>query len=191
MREASHDKTTSGFALGLDVDGVLTDDRVYVDKDGDTKYKTYCTEDFQIIKRLIDSGIKVLIITQEQPQITLARFSKIIDDIVYINPRSKHVFLRNYIPSNGITNLHYIGDSIFTDLPLAEIPEVNLFTPKASSIHKLKISTTCKNELIYNRLRRTIVLRESAGRGVVVDWFINNFIKIEADIWKKMISGLD
>ena len=68
--------------LALDVDGVLTDGRLYYSNEGD-EIKAFCIKDGLGIKLLQESGVKVAIITGRRSQIVERRAGELgIEDIV-------------------------------------------------------------------------------------------------------------
>lgn len=185
MRDTSYEETASRFALILDVDGVLTDDTVLVDKQGHTIGKSYCVEDFQVLKHL-SAYISIYILTGEVPEITKDRLTAIElihePHIHYYHVRgNKRDKVKQIMEVGGYETVHFIGNSIFNDLPVSTLPNVTFFTPNRSMIAQ------CLNLFFtYDYM----VLATAGGHGAVCDWFCNHFIEQEEEIWNETMSHL-
>ena len=122
-----------------DIDGVWTDARMYVTKDGDWM-KAFSTYDGMATSMLKEKGIIIAILTSENTDIVLARAKKLDIQEVYVNEHEKEkrlIYLsKKYkIP---MENIAYIGDDI-NDLEVLKIvglsalpansPIQNLFQP--------------------------------------------------------------
>ena len=125
--------------IATDIDGVWTDARMYVTKDGDWM-KAFSTYDGMATSMLKEKGIIIAILTSENTDIVLARAKKLDIQEVYVNEHEKEkrlIYLsKKYkIP---MENIAYIGDDI-NDLEVLKIvglsalpansPIQNLFQP--------------------------------------------------------------
>ena len=125
--------------IATDIDGVWTDARMYVTKDGDFM-KAFSTYDGMATAMLKKKGIITAILTSENTDIVLARAKKLDIKEVYVNEHAKEkrlIYLsKKYkIPMEKIA---YIGDDI-NDLEVLKIvglsalpansPIQNLFQP--------------------------------------------------------------
>lgn len=101
----------------LDIDGVMTDGRKYYDRDGTVRYKTFCDKDWTAIKRFSALNIKVVFLTGDSFNVSIAE-NRNID--VFVNRKDgKHKDKVDYL--NTICNEYhvepkeicYVGDDIF------------------------------------------------------------------------------
>ena len=133
-------KKAQGIKLvATDIDGVWTDSRMYVTKDGDWM-KAFSTYDGMATAMLKKKGIIIAILTSENTDIVLARAKKLKIKEVYINEHEKkkrliYLSKKYEIPLEKIA---YIGDDI-NDLEVLKVvglsalpansPIQNLFQP--------------------------------------------------------------
>ena len=125
--------------VATDIDGVWTDSRMYVTKDGDWM-KSFSTYDGMATAMLKKKGIIIAILTSENTDIVLARAKKLNIKEVYINEHEKkkriiYLSKKYEIPLEQIA---YIGDDI-NDLEVLKVvglsalpansPIQNLFQP--------------------------------------------------------------
>ena len=125
--------------IATDIDGVWTDARMYVTKDGDWM-KAFSTYDGMATSMLKEKGIIIAILTSENTNIVLARAKKLDIQEVYVNEHEKakrliYLSKKYTIP---MENIAYIGDDI-NDLEVLKIvglsalpansPIQNLFQP--------------------------------------------------------------
>lgn len=106
--------------LVLDVDGVLTDCRLWMDSDGEWK-RIYSVRDGVGIKRLIESGYKLAIITGAKAKDVQAR-SKMLGIHYFFEGALDKVpsFLElQKVSGFSTAEMAYMGDDIF-DIPLLE-----------------------------------------------------------------------
>lgn len=132
------DKARQVKLLVLDVDGVLTDGKLYFSDQGN-EFKAFCTLDGQGIKLLQDSGVKVALISGRQSHIVTQRANNLAidDDLVFQGREDKLAALDSILASMELNyaDVAYIGD----DLPdLACIRKVGLAltVPDAHSMVK-------------------------------------------------------
>jgi len=99
--------------LATDIDGVWTDARMYVTKDGDWM-KAFSTYDGMAASMLQKKGIIVAILTTENTNIVLARAKKLKIKEVYVNEKQKLKRLQYLSKKYNIdmSEIAYIGDDI-------------------------------------------------------------------------------
>jgi len=125
--------------IATDIDGVWTDARMYVTKDGDWM-KAFSTYDGMATAMLKKKGIIIAILTSENTDIVLARAKKLNIQEVYVNEHEKKKRLI-YLSKKydlSMDEIAYIGDDI-NDLEVLKIvglsalpansPIQNLFQP--------------------------------------------------------------
>lgn len=103
--------------LILDVDGVMTDGRKYYDREGNVKMKTFCDKDWTAIKRFRALGIKVIFLTGDSFNVSIAE-NRHIDVIVNRTDnyhRDKSSYLVEICREYGVmpNEIAYVGDDIF------------------------------------------------------------------------------
>ncbi len=103
--------------LALDVDGVLTDGRLYFAEDGQ-ELKTFDTQDGHGIKMLQHAGIEVAIITGRTTQLVQRRAGNLGIRHLLQGREDKLVALRELIAELGVAldEVAYVGDD-WPDLP--------------------------------------------------------------------------
>ncbi len=103
--------------LALDVDGVLTDGRLYFAEDG-SELKTFDTQDGHGIKMLQKTGIHVVIITGRTTQLVAKRAQNLGITHLIQGREDKLVALREICDTLGldIDEAAYVGDD-WPDLP--------------------------------------------------------------------------
>jgi len=103
--------------LILDVDGVLTDGRKYYDASGNVVSKTFCDKDWTSIKRLQSLGIKVMFLTGDPFNESIAKNRNI--PCIVNRTHKGHIDKVNYLSQIEhqfeVTRdeMAYIGDDIF------------------------------------------------------------------------------
>jgi 3-deoxy-D-manno-octulosonate 8-phosphate phosphatase (KDO 8-P phosphatase) len=112
------DKARHVRLLILDVDGVLTDGRLYYSESGEES-KTFSTQDGAAIKMLSDTGVIIAIITGRQSKIVARRATELGVQHVYQGASDKARALEELILSTGIDRpmIAHVGDDL-PDLPL-------------------------------------------------------------------------
>ncbi len=99
--------------LALDVDGVLTDGRIYYGNQGE-ELKAFNIKDGLGIKLLQDAGVKVAIITGRQSEIVARRARELgIEDVVQ-GREDKLTALKELCAAQGLalTDCAYMGDDL-------------------------------------------------------------------------------
>jgi 3-deoxy-D-manno-octulosonate 8-phosphate phosphatase (KDO 8-P phosphatase) len=112
------DKARAVRLLILDVDGVLTDGRLYYSESGEES-KAFCTQDGAAIKMLAETGVLVAIITGRQSKIVARRAAELGVQHVYQGASDKARALEQLIVHTGIDRpqIAHAGDDL-PDLPL-------------------------------------------------------------------------
>lgn len=104
--------------LVLDVDGVLTDGKIYFDQNGN-EMKSFCTRDGLGMKALQHFGIPLAIITGRESNIVSERAKQLGIDFVYQGRSDKDSALMELVESSSIgpEAMCYAGDD-WIDLPV-------------------------------------------------------------------------
>lgn len=148
--------------LVLDVDGVLTDGKLYFSNKGD-EMKTFSTLDGQGLKLLQSTGVKVAIITGRESTLVAKRAADLGITILHQGREDKLVVLDSILKAEKLIykDVAYVGD----DLPdLACIRKVGLGITVANGHFELKKHAYCTTEL-------------SGGNGAVrevCDWILRS-----------------
>ena len=102
----------------FDVDGVLTDGRLYFLTDG-SEFKTFNTLDGQGIKMLINSGVRTAIISGRSTPVVEKRANNLGIQHLYQGREDKLVVLDELLAELGLNyaQVAYLGDDI-TDIPV-------------------------------------------------------------------------
>lgn len=103
--------------LALDVDGVLTDGRLYFAEDGQ-EFKTFDTQDGHGMKMLMNAGVPCAIITGRNTQLVARRARNLGVEHLMQGREDKLVALRELAAQLGLALEHiaYVGDD-WPDLP--------------------------------------------------------------------------
>lgn len=106
--------------LVLDVDGILTDGGLYYTESGEI-LKKFNVKDGLGIKRLIQSGVEVAIISANSSEATLHRAQRLNVQHVFINVKDKLKTLKELCSSLSIdpTEVASMGDDL-SDLPVMQ-----------------------------------------------------------------------
>ncbi|WP_332695112.1 KdsC family phosphatase [Halalkalibacter lacteus] len=107
--------------LVLDVDGVLTDGKLFIGSDGE-EYKAFHTQDGMGISLARYTGMKIAIITGRKSPAVEKRANELKIDYVYQGIHDKLSVLHDIMSDLGITldEVCYIGDDI-NDLPILQV----------------------------------------------------------------------
>lgn len=146
----------------IDVDGVLTNSKIGVSKNGEL-FKEFSTVDGMGIELANDMGITVNIITSEDSDIVKKRSKKLKIKNTFLGVRDKYSFILNYIKINNISksSIAYIGDDI-NDL---------------TNILSCGLSASPKNSISIVKDSSDIKLKREGGKGAVrefIEIIINN-----------------
>lgn len=117
--------------LVLDVDGVLTDCRLWMDSNGEWK-RIYSVRDGVGIKRLIENGYKLAVITGATAADVRARVKMLGINYLYEGALDKKPSFEKLQIESGIkpSEMAYVGDDIF-DIPLIEAVALGVTVPEA------------------------------------------------------------
>lgn len=104
--------------VGFDVDGVFTDGRFYLSNDG-VESKAFHTQDGFGVRRLLDAGVAVAIISGRPSAAVERRMRELGVEHVYLGCRDKVRAFSEVLDVLGIAAAHsaYVGDDV-PDLPL-------------------------------------------------------------------------
>lgn len=124
-------KLKSVKMLVLDVDGVLTDCRLWMDSDGEWK-RIYSVRDGVGIKALAEAGYKLAIITGAKAKDVNARAKMLGFHYLYEGALDKWPSFEKLIQESGIqpSEMAYVGDDIF-DIPLIKAVAFGATVPEA------------------------------------------------------------
>lgn len=102
----------------LDVDGTLTDGKIYYSENGD-EIKSFNIKDGLILAALVKLGLKTIIITGRKSSIVSRRMKELGISECFQGISNKHQFFMQYISDNHIdvSKILYIGDDL-NDLAL-------------------------------------------------------------------------
>ena len=118
----SSDALTAQFAriklLVLDVDGIMTDGGLYYTESGEI-VKKFNVKDGLGIKRLINAGVEVAIISANSSEATLHRANRLNVQHVFINAKDKLAILKGLCEQLNISlsEVASMGDDL-SDLPV-------------------------------------------------------------------------
>ena len=142
------DKARQVRLLILDVDGVLSDGRLYYSESGEES-KAFSTQDGAAIKMLSDTGVVVAIITGRQSKIVARRAAELGVQHVYQGASDKARALEGLILGTGIDRplIAHVGDDL-PDLPLFNRVGMTFSVPGAHP----EVIGTCR--LRHSRARR-------------------------------------
>lgn len=117
--------------LVLDVDGVLTDCRLWMDSNGEWK-RVYSVRDGVGIKEISAAGYKLAIITGATASDVRARAKMLGFDYFYEGAADKRPSFEKLLQESGIKKeeIAYVGDDIF-DIPLIEAVGFGATVPEA------------------------------------------------------------
>ncbi len=104
--------------LIFDVDGVLTDGGLFMDKDGH-EYKKFHSRDGHGMKMLQQSGVEVAIITGRTSQVVEHRMNGLGINLVFQGQHDKRVAFNQLLEQFSISpdEVAYVGDDV-VDLPV-------------------------------------------------------------------------
>lgn len=150
--ETFENKLKSIKLLAMDVDGTLTDGKVYYSKNGE-ELKAFCIRDGMGIQLLHHFGIKTCIITTETSQIVSARAMKLNIDHVILGSKNKLKDMEELCSEIGISLLEtaFIGD---------DINDINL-------IEKVGFSACPSDAIKYVRDKVDYICSNTGGNGAV------------------------
>ena len=138
--------------LILDVDGVMTDGRIYFTPTGE-EMKSFHTLDGHGLKMLQKSGVKVAIITGRDAPCVAHRAKNLNIDYYYAGIADKHSCFQKLLQESGISpeQCAYMGDDV-VDLPVMLRVGLTIAPPQAHS---------------YVLKRALFITKAAAGAGAV------------------------
>ncbi len=97
----------------LDVDGTLTDGKVYLDN-GKNEFKAFNVKDGLMVVQAIKLGYEVIIMTGRKSEVVARRAGELGIEEYYQGVRDKKTALEKLMEEKGITysNLAYLGDDL-------------------------------------------------------------------------------
>jgi len=121
-------------ALVLDVDGVLTDGRLYFDNQGN-EMKAFCTRDGLGIRALQQQGVRVALITGRESQIVANRAKNLGIEHVYQGRTDKLNAFHELLMATGweAAAICYAGDDWF-DIPVLDRVGLAVTVPEADAV---------------------------------------------------------
>ena len=135
---ALNEKALQIKLLVLDVDGVLSDGKLYFSNQGD-ELKSFSTLDGLGIKLLQQSGVKVALISGRDSLIVRNRANNhgIAENLVFQGKQDKLVILDSIIAAEGLhyADVAYMGDDL-PDLPCIRKVALSITVPNAHSLIK-------------------------------------------------------
>lgn len=107
--------------MGFDIDGVMTDGRLYFGPEGDF-CKAFFSRDGLGLKLLAKSGVKLAIITGRDSPIVTKRAANLGIDLVLQGVEDKRAAMAGLLADAGLdfTQAGYMGDDLI-DLPLLKV----------------------------------------------------------------------
>ncbi|HET6470322.1 MAG TPA: HAD-IIIA family hydrolase [Pseudomonadales bacterium] len=168
------DKARAVRMLILDVDGVLTDGRLYY-TEGGQESKAFSTQDGAAIKMLAASGVGVAIITGRQSAIVARRATELGVQHVYQGAGDKARALEDLVTRTGIDRplIAHVGDDL-PDLPLFNRVGMKFAVPGAHP------------EVIE---RADYVTRAPAGIGAVRE--VCHLLMVAQETWAAALARFD
>ncbi|MDX5378212.1 MAG: HAD hydrolase family protein [Halomonas sp.] len=138
--------------LALDVDGVLTDGRLYFQADG-VEIKAFHTQDGLGLKLLRRAGLQVAFLTGRESPMVSHRAAALGIDHVYQSCEDKLATLRELCTRKGIEleQVAYCGDDL----------------PDLAAIQRAGVGITVPNTPVYIRDMADYVTERSGGHGAV------------------------
>ncbi len=117
--------------LVLDVDGVMTDCRLWMDSNGQWK-RMFCIRDGVGIRRLIEGGYKLAVITGSKTEDIRARTKNLGIPYLYEGALDKSPAFEDLQKTSGLSpsEMAYVGDDIF-DIPLLQQVGFSATVPEA------------------------------------------------------------
>ncbi len=158
MKIIDNEKLRKIKLLVMDVDGTLTDGKVYYSKDGE-QLKAFCIRDGMGIELLHHYKIETAIITTETTQIVTARAMKLRIDHVILGSKNKLKDLQNLVEDLNLTldEVAYIGDDI-NDVQVIENVGFSACPADALKYVKDKVDFICSNNGGNGAVRELIEL---------------------------------
>jgi 3-deoxy-D-manno-octulosonate 8-phosphate phosphatase (KDO 8-P phosphatase) len=157
--------------MGFDIDGVMTDGRIYFGPEGDAG-KAFFSRDGLGLKLLAKSGIQLAIITGRDSPIVTERAANLGIDIVLQGIMDKRTAMAEVLARSGLgfDECGFMGDDVI-DLPLLR---ASGFSAAVPDCHELLRQHVC------------YVARAPAGRGAVRE--VCEFILRAQGTWDRVMA---
>ena len=109
----AHAKAAKVRLMGFDIDGVMTDGRLYFSPRGD-ELKAFFTRDGLGLKMLQSAGIRLAIITGRSSEIVAQRAANLGIDLVLQGVKNKRIAMADLLAAEGLSfdQAGYMGDDI-------------------------------------------------------------------------------
>lgn len=126
--------------MGFDIDGVMTDGRLYFSPEGDYS-KAFFSRDGLGLKLLAKSGVKLAIITGRDSPIVTRRAANLGIDLVFQGVEDKRATMKELLAREKLDfeQCGYMGDDMI-DLPLLRVCGFSTTVPDA---HPLVLQHAC------------------------------------------------
>lgn len=156
----------------FDVDGVLTDGRLYYDNNGN-EFKAFHAQDGHGMKQLQQAGIPIAIITARQSALVTKRMSDLGIQYVFQGARDKLSVFEQLISNLSLSadSVCYIGDDLL-DLPIMQ---------------RCGLAISVPNGYVGVKSRAHYITQASGGKGAareICDIILNAQGKLDALIAK-------
>jgi 3-deoxy-D-manno-octulosonate 8-phosphate phosphatase (KDO 8-P phosphatase) len=160
--------------LSLDVDGVLTDGRLYY-LVGGGEAKAFSTQDGAAIKMLQSTGVRVAIVTGRRADVVTRRAAELGITLVYEGAEDKAACLAEICATTGLTPAQtaHVGD---------DVPDLPLFNRVA-----LRVSVPHAHPLVLERA--DYVTSAAPGAGAVRE--VCHLIMTAQDTWRDALAAFD
>jgi 3-deoxy-D-manno-octulosonate 8-phosphate phosphatase (KDO 8-P phosphatase) len=114
-----------------DVDGVLTDGAVYFGPEGQV-FKRFNIYDGYGMRKLVEAGVKVIIISADDTPIVTARASRLQVSEVHMGVRDKATKVRDILAREGLADVEavFLGDDEL-DVPAMNVVGIAVSVPSA------------------------------------------------------------
>lgn len=157
--------------MGFDIDGVMTDGRLYFSPEGDF-CKAFFSRDGLGLKLLAKSGVKLAIITGRDSPIVTRRAANLGIGLVLQGIEDKRAAMVSLLERENLTldQCGYMGDDLI-DLPLLKVCGFSATVPDG---HELVRSNVC------------YVTRAQAGTGAVRE--VCEFILHAQGTWERVMA---
>ncbi|MHB8882970.1 MAG: 3-deoxy-manno-octulosonate-8-phosphatase KdsC [Thermodesulfovibrionales bacterium] len=157
--------------LILDVDGVMTDGSIILDNEGN-EFKSFHVRDGHGIRMLMQSGVRVAIITGRSSKVVVRRARELGITDVFQNCRDKRVAYRKLLKLYSLdsSQVAYIGDDI-VDLPVMSLVGLPVAVADASA---------------GTKEYALLVTRNRGGRGAVRE--VTDLILKSQGLWKDIFN---
>jgi 3-deoxy-D-manno-octulosonate 8-phosphate phosphatase (KDO 8-P phosphatase) len=158
ISKKSIDKLKNIKVLAMDVDGTLTDSKVYYSKSGE-ELKAFSIRDGMGIELLHRANLKAAIITSETSPIVKARADKLKIESVILGSRDKTKSLKELAENLQLKteNIAYIGDDV-NDEHVMKIAGFSACPNDAVEIIKKSVDYICLNNGGHGAVREFIEL---------------------------------